>query len=295
MDVREYLREEFLEEAELGYLDDQELARRLALFDGPMTGAVETIMIKAEVPGATSPLSVREDDAGISGEDSTISTPVGPLDIYVVRPTGASGDLPGLVLIHENQGLVPHIRDVARRLAALGYVVVAPDLLTPAGGAGSFPDGPARIAALGTLDREAMVTQLVAATDALAALDGVDAGHLGALGFCFGGGMTWMLATKAKQLKAAVPFYGPTPPIELVPEITAAVLAIYGALDERITGMAPDIEAAMAAANKSFDKEIYPEAQHAFHNDTNPDRYNPTAAAAAWARATTFLGAHLGK
>lgn len=292
MDVREYLREELLEEAELGYLDAPELARRLALFD-QATPRSSAAPMKAEVPNAASPLSVPENDSSVIGEDRTIDTPVGPLDLYVVRPAEATGPLPGLIVIHENKGLVPHIRDVARRLAKLGYVVVAPDLLTPVGGAGSFADDAERIAALGTLDREGMVTQLIAATDELASLDGVDSNRLGAIGFCFGGGMTWMLAARDSRIKAAVPFYGPIPPLDLVPTINAAVLGIYGALDERITAQGEEIEKAMAAAGKHFEKEVYPDAQHAFHNDTNPERYNAEAAAKAWQRATEFLAAHL--
>jgi carboxymethylenebutenolidase len=291
MDVREYLREEFLEEAEMGFVSSDELERRLSLFDGT---SVEdrTTVAKAQVPNATSPLSVPESDTSVVGEDRTIDSATGPLDIYVVKPSG-EGPFPGVVLIHENQGLVPHIRDVARRLAKSGYVVLAPDLLTPAGGVNSFSDSAERVAALGTLDRGEMVTQLLAAFQELSTLPNVDASHLGALGFCFGGGMTWMLATREPRLKAAVPFYGPIPPLESVPEIQAAVLAIYGALDERINAGIPQIEPAMAAAGKSFEKEVYEGAGHAFHNDTNPDRYHADSAASAWSRATAFLDTHL--
>jgi carboxymethylenebutenolidase len=222
----------------------------------------------------------------------TIDTTDGPLDLYLTRPTDGT-NLPGILLIHENQGLVPHIQDVARRLAKLGYAVAAPDLLTPAGGVDSFADAAERIAALGTLDREAMVRQLLAAFDVLAGAPGVDADRLGVMGFCFGGGMTWLVATKEPRLKAAVAFYGPIPPIESVPMISAAVLAIYGELDERINAGIAQIEPAMAAAGKVFESEIFSGAGHAFHNDTNPDRYNAEAAAAAWTRATEFLRVHL--
>jgi carboxymethylenebutenolidase len=295
MEVREYLREEFLEEAELGIVAKEELERRLELFDNAGKAVAKTTTkIKAQVPNATSPLSVAEGDTTVTGEDRTLETSEGPLDLYVVRPTG-DAKLPGVLLIHENQGLVPHIRDVARRLAKLGYVVVAPDLLTPAGGAASFADAPERIAALGTLDRDAMVGQLLAAFEELSTLPDVDAANLGVLGFCFGGGMTWMLATREPRMKAAVPFYGPIPPLGAVPNIEAAVLAIYGANDERINAGIAEIEPAMAAAGKSYEKEVYDGAGHAFHNDTNPDRYNAEAASAAWVRATAFLGQHLGK
>jgi carboxymethylenebutenolidase len=292
VEVREYLRDEFLEEAGAGFYSQEELARRLALFDGGIAQKIGEKVKNMAGDSSATPASVPEDDATLTGEDRTIDTSAGPLDIYVARPKDA-GDHPGIVLIHENQGLVPHIRDVARRLAKLGYVVVAPDLLTPAGGVASFGDAPERIAALGTLDREQMVVQLVAAVDELVGLSGVDANRIGAIGFCFGGGMTWLLSTREPRLKAAVPFYGPNPPLDQVPNIQAAVLAVYGANDERINAGIADIESAMSAAGKSFEKEVYDGAGHAFHNDSNPDRYNEAAATRAWSRATSFLQQHL--
>lgn len=296
MEVREYLRDEFLEEADAGFYDQKELERRLALFDGGIGRGIEQrthgLVKNLAETSSSSPASVREGDADVVTEDRTIDTSAGPLDIYVTRPA-QGGQHPGIVLIHENQGLVPHIRDVARRLAKLGYIVVAPDLLTPAGGVASFADAPERIAALGTLDREKMVDQLRASVDELVGLDGVDADRLGVIGFCFGGGMTWLLATREARLKAAVPFYGPNPPLERVPDIEASVLAIYGENDERINAGIADIESAMADAGKSFQKEIYAGAGHAFHNDSNPDRYHEGAAVEAWARATSFLAEHL--
>ena len=204
MEVRDYLRDEFLEEAALGIVDEAELQRRLALFDNANRAVANTTMTqKAQVPGATSPLSVNEDDQTLDSVEKSIPTSVGPLTLYLTRPTGGE-HLPGVLLIHENQGLVAHIKDVARRLAKLGYVVVAPDLLTPAGGAESFPDAPARIAALGTLDREEMVTQLLAGFEELSVTPGVDADNLGVMGFCFGGGMTWMVITKEPRAKRCV-------------------------------------------------------------------------------------------
>lgn len=293
MEVREYLRDEFLEEAEAGFYSKEELERRLALFDGGIAQKTTDRVKNMAGESSSGTASVPENDSSLTSEDRTIETSAGPLDIYVTRPAGA-GSFPGVVLIHENQGLVPHIRDVARRLAKLGYVVLAPDLLTPAGGVATFAETPDRVAALGTLDKDQMVAQLLAAADELAGLEGVDVSRLGVIGFCFGGGMTWLLATKEPRLKVAVPFYGPNPPLEDVPNIQAAVLAIYGANDERINAGIPDIEAAMSSAGKAFEKEIYDGAGHAFHNDTNPDRYNAEASTQAWARATAFIGQQLG-
>jgi carboxymethylenebutenolidase len=290
VDVREYLRDELLEEGSHGYLSEGELERRLQLFDSGSVSASGGVVAYNRVGDVG--VTVAESDPGIAVENRSVLSDAGTVEVYVARPSGGAS-APGILVIHENRGLTPHIRDVARRYAKLGYVALAPDLLTPKGGADSFADPADAIAALGTLERDAMVTQLLASLDELAALDGVDSARLGVTGFCFGGGMTWRVATKAPQLSAAVPFYGSNPPLEDVPNIHAAVLAIYGALDERINAGIPDIEAAMTAAGKSFEKEIYEGAEHAFHNDTNPDRYNATAAKAAWARATAFFADHL--
>jgi carboxymethylenebutenolidase len=293
MQVRDYLRDELLEEAGLGYLTKDELAYRLSIFDGNV-GQLSPLAhkIRDDEQGPTSPLSVAEDDVSIFREDRSTSTPVGPLDIYVTRPI-ERGERPGVLLIHDRQGLTPHNRDVARRLAKLGYVVVAPDLLTPAGGVRSFAGSADRIAALAAIDRESMVTQLLCGVEELANMEEVDADRLGCIGFCFGGGMAWLVAVHEPRLKAAVPFYGRIPSLDLVPKIYAAILGIYGALDTQITEMATVIEPVMAAEGKSFEKEIYAGAEHAFHNDTYADRYNPEAAALAWSRATAFLSVHL--
>jgi carboxymethylenebutenolidase len=139
-----------------------------------------------------------------------------------------------------------------------------------------------------------MVADLRATVSHLAADPGVREDAIAALGFCFGGGMAWRLATRDDRLRAVVPFYGPNPPLADVAAITAPVFAIYGELDARITGGLPDIEESMASNGKTFEKMVLPDAQHAFHNDTNPQRYNPQAAAVAWAAAVDHLTAWLG-
>jgi len=290
VDVREYLREELFEEGAHGYMTEAELERRLALFEGRAASAAGGVRAQARTgeEGTTVP----ESDPAITIERRIVEAEPDDVEAYIARPTGAS-KAPGILVIHENRGLTPHIRDVARRLAKLGFVALAPDLLTPKGGADSFDDPAAAIAALGELDRGAMVDELLACLEELSALPEVDPSRVGVTGFCFGGGMAWRVATKAPQLRAAVPFYGSIPPLEDVPGIGAAVLAIYGGLDERINAGIADIEGAMAANGKSFEKEIYEGAEHAFHNDTNPDRYHPEAAAAAWARTAAFFAEHL--
>jgi carboxymethylenebutenolidase len=293
VEVCEYLRQELLEEGSYGYLSDAELERRLAVFDGALSG--EGALPASDQAGILDAVTVDEHDPSIVIERPSVTSPAGAVDCYVARPAAApTSEVPGILVIHENRGLTPHIKDVARRYAKLGYATLAPDLLTPKGGADSFSDPAAAIAALGSLERDDMVAQLLASLDELASLEGVDADRLGVTGFCFGGGMTWRVVTKAERVRAAVPFYGSIPALEDVPNIAASVLGIYGGLDERVNAGIPAIEAAMTAAGKSFEKEVYPGAQHAFHNDTNPDRYHPEAAKAAWARATGFFAGHLG-
>lgn len=289
MDVRDYLRDELLEEGAQGYLSDGELERRLAVFDG--TAAAEG-GVRARNRTGDEGVTVPEDDPAITIERRMVTGGPEPVEAYIVRPANVTS-APGILVIHENRGLTPHIRDVARRFAKLGFVALAPDLLTPKGGADSFADPAEAIAALGTLDRDAMVADLLASLDELSSLPEVDSSRLGVTGFCFGGGMAWRVATKSPQLRAAVPFYGSIPPLDDVPGIGASVLAIYGGLDERINAGIPDIEKAMADNGKSFEKEIYDGAEHAFHNDTNPDRYHPEAARAAWSRAAGFFAEHL--
>lgn len=287
----EYIAEEIAEEARAGYLTPEEGRRRLALLFGD-SSASAAVLIRAQAsldPAVTIP----ENDPAIAVELVSYPVPEGSIQAYLARPRDGER-APGIVVVHENKGLVPYIRDVARRLARHGYVALAPDLLSPVGGTDSFSDPAEATAALGRRNPEEMVQDLREAVSYLAAQPFVDAQRLGAIGFCFGGGMTWRLTCTDARLKASVPFYGPNPPLEQVPNIRAAVLGIYGGLDERINAGIPAIEAAMAEHQKVFEKEVYPGAQHAFHNDTNPDRYHPEAARAAWVRATEWFQRHLG-
>jgi carboxymethylenebutenolidase len=146
--------------------------------------------------------------------------------------------------------------------------------------------------ALGNITTEQFVGDFVAAWEYLQGQEFADAERLGMTGFCFGGGVTWRVAVGMPQLRAAIPFYGPPPPEADIPRIQAAVLAIYGENDTRITGSAPATQAAMLANNKTFEQVIYPGADHAFFNDTG-SRYNAGAAADAWARMLAWLAQHL--
>jgi carboxymethylenebutenolidase len=204
-----------------------------------------------------------------------------PLIGYLAQPS--TGELAPVILVcHENRGLTPHIQDVTRRFAKAGYVSLAVDLLSRLGGSAALGEGNVP-GALGNITPEQFVEDFRSGWRYLQNLSFAQADKVGMTGFCFGGGVTWLVATQMPELLAAVPFYGPHPPLEDVPNIKAAVLAIYGELDSRINGGIPQIEEAMAANNKVYEKMIYPDADHAFHNDTGP-RFNPEAAKDAWVR-----------
>ncbi|HET9907428.1 MAG TPA: dienelactone hydrolase family protein, partial [Anaerolineales bacterium] len=181
---------------------------------------------------------------------------------------------------HENRGLTPHIEDVTRRFAKAGYVGLAVDLLSRQGGSTVVGEGNVP-GALGNILPDQFVEDFKSGWQYLTNLSFADTARVGMTGFCFGGGVTWRVATQMSELLAAIPFYGPPPPVEDVPNINAAVLAIYGELDSRINGSIPQIEEAMAANGKIYAKMIYPNADHAFHNDTGT-RFNAEAAQDAW-------------
>lgn len=239
--------------------------------------------------GAAAPagVSVPADDPSIQAQDITF--PGNGLDVmgYLAQPLG-DGPFPAILVCHENRGLTDHIKDVTRRVAKAGYVGLAVDLLSSQGGTAAVTD-PAQIpSVLSGTSPDTLAGYFLSAIAYLQAQPTIAKEQLGMVGFCFGGGMTWLVATKAPQLKAAVPFYGPNPPLEAVPNIRAAVLAIYGGTDERINAGIPTIEAAMQQNGKVFEKVIYEGAGHAFHNDTGA-RYNPEAAQDAWARTLAWF------
>jgi carboxymethylenebutenolidase len=218
--------------------------------------------------------------AGLDASDVRIPLADGVLLGYLVRPDDPRR--PALVAIHENKGLVEHIKDCARRLASAGYIVLAPDLLSRVGGTQVFPDPNDAIAALGRSDPQQNTRDLVASLDWFAGQSGVDGSRLGVTGWCMGGGYTWRVATQAcSRIRAAVPWYGPNPP-DGVENIAAPVFAIYGELDRRINAGIEAITREMQTHGKPFSHKIYPGAQHAFNNDTNPERFHREQARIAW-------------
>ncbi|MDO8352272.1 MAG: dienelactone hydrolase family protein [Aestuariivirga sp.] len=204
---------------------------------------------------------------------------------YFVKPS-AEGKYPGVVVIHENRGLNPHIKDVARRMAAEGFAVLAVDYLHGLGGTPDDPDKARDM--IGTLTPEGINATSVAALAAVKANPAVN-GKSGAMGFCWGGGAANDLAVNDPGLSAGVAYYGRQPTDADVPKITAPLLLQYGGLDERINAGIPAFEAALKANNKVYELYVYEGANHAFNNDTNAARYNKDVAELAWSRTVAFL------
>jgi carboxymethylenebutenolidase len=251
-----------------------------------------------------SPYSVPEDSPDVKVEQVDISTPDGvTLKGYLamsavaqMNPGAGPGAGPannaGILVIHENRGLTPYIKDVVRRLGKEGYVAMCVDLISREGGTDAHPDEAERTGILGGMAREQVVADLSAGLDYLKSRPDVAPERLGVVGFCFGGGYSWRMATVRPDLKAAVPYYGPNPPLEDVPKIKAAALGIYGERDTRITASVPALEEALKAANITHKMIIYPDADHAFHNDTGP-RYNESAATDAWQQTLAWFRQYL--
>jgi carboxymethylenebutenolidase len=249
------------------------------------TTAQPTITESPASPPADSG-TVMPDDPAVIATEVEIPAPDTTLLGYLAQPS-SGGVAPVILVCHENRGLTPHIQDVTRRLAKAGYVGLAVDLLSRQGGSAAVGEGNVP-GVLGNIAPDQFVTDFVSGWQYLQGQPFAQADRVGMTGFCFGGGVTWQVATHMPDLLAAVPFYGPHPPLEDVLNIQAAVLAIYGELDGRINGGIPEIEQAMAANNKIYQKLVYPNADHAFHNDTG-SRYNPEAAKDAWAQTLAWF------
>ncbi len=208
---------------------------------------------------------------------------------YLARLKG-NQKRPAVIVIHENRGLNPHIRDVARRLALEGFLVLAPDMLSPAGGTPADEDEATKM--IGGLNPAETIARLSAAVPYLAR-HAESTGKVGVVGFCWGGGMVNQLAVAGTSLAAGVSYYGMQVPAADVPKISAPLLLHYASLDQRINAGIADYETALKANNKTYEKFMYEGANHAFNNDTNAARYNKEAATLAWSRTVAFLKKHL--
>lgn len=210
---------------------------------------------------------------------------------YLSRPR-AQGTYPGVLVIHENRGLLPHFADVTRRFAKEGYAALAIDLASREGGTAKFTDSAEVSGILARASRERVVDDMNAGLAYLQGLPYVRRDRLGAIGFCFGGGMVWLLAVSNPELKAAVPFYGPRPPLQDVPNMQAAVLGAYAENDTFVNPGVPDLEAALKQNRKAYRFNTYPGTAHSFFNDTGA-RYNAEGARAAWKDALSWFSLYL--
>ena len=285
---------------------DQEL---LILFDAYVHGAIDRrgFLDKAQrfaVGGVTSAMlldalnpkfaeaqQITPDDKRISVEYLEYASPngSGKMRGYLAKPRQAKGKLPGILVVHENRGLNPHIEDIARRLAVDNFVAFAPDALFPLGG---YPgDEDKAREAFGKLDQAKTREDFIAAAGFLAKHDAVG-GRIGAVGFCYGGGMVHFLSTRLPDLAAGVPFYGNTPAVEEAAKVKAPLLIHFAEKDDRINAAWPAYEAALKANKVRYEAHTYPGTQHGFNNDTTP-RYDEAAAKLAWSRTIDFFKKNL--
>jgi len=208
---------------------------------------------------------------------------------YLVRPAKAVGDIPAVLVVHENRGLNPHIEDIARRLALEGYLVLAPDALFTLGGYPGDEDKAREL--FGKLDPAKVQADFLAAARLLKTQAGTN-GRVGAIGFCFGGGLVNWLATQWPDLNAGVPFYGVAPKLDDVSRIRAPLMLHFAGNDQRVDATWPMYEAALKAAGARYEAFFYPGVEHGFNNDTTP-RYDARAAALAWQRTLAFFAQNL--
>lgn len=253
--------------------------------------ALVPAVLAAIEPNTAAAAVVAADDARIKGQRVSYPGGAGTVAGYLAQPASGAGPWPMVIVIHENRGLNAHIEDVTRRLALEGFAALAPDLLS---GSGGTPDDPDRARALiEQLDPAATVRDL-AATMAFLRSHPSGNGKVGAVGFCWGGGMVNQLAVAAPDLSAGVAYYGPTPKPEDAARIKAPLLLHYAGLDQRINAGVPAYEDALRKAGVAYEVYAYPGVNHAFNNDTSAERYDANAARLAWGRTVTFLKKHLG-
>jgi carboxymethylenebutenolidase len=269
-----------------GGMNRRDFLERLSLLAGSSAAALallptlENNYAQAEI--------VSESDPAIRAEEAEIAPGIKG---YLVRPS-TQGTYPAVLVIHENRGLNPHIRDVTRRMAKEGFIAFGGDYLAAQGGTPADEEKAREM--IGTLKAEAILGFSRAAVDALAKIEG-SSGKVGAVGFCWGGGAVNALAVSGdSNLKAGVAYYGRQASAAEVPKLAAPLMLHYAGLDERINAGIAEFEAALKANGKAYELHMYEGANHAFNNDTNAARYNKDAADLAWGRTVAFLKTYLG-
>jgi len=272
-----------------GLLDRREFLKKLSMLAGGTAAAIALLPLlekshaKAEV--------VPKNDSRLYTDYIKYPGATGEVRAYLARPKG-DGKLPGVVVIHENRGLVPHIEDVTRRVALEGFLAIGPDALTPLGGTPEDPDKAPPL--IQKLDSKSTIENYVAAVRYLKTHP-LSTGKIGVVGFCWGGAMANQVAVNSPDVIAVVPYYGRQPASEDVPKIKASLLLHYAGLDEGINKGISAYEADLKKASINYKMYMYEGAQHAFNNDTNPARYNKEAAQLAWQRTISFLKEKLKK
>ncbi|SKC73693.1 dienelactone hydrolase family protein [Ohtaekwangia koreensis] len=268
-------------------LTREDFIRKLSKLTGS-TAAALAVLPLLEVNYAKAE-TVPDQDDRLTTAHVTYPIDGGEMKAYIARPK-KSVTYGGVVVIHENRGLNPHIEDVTRRVALEGFVAIAPDALSPLGGTPSDPDKARDM--FQQLDAAKTISNFAKAFDFLKTQKDCN-GKFGCVGFCWGGAMANNLAVQVSELKAAVPFYGRQPEVNDVPKIKAALQLHYAGMDERINAGISAYEEALKKANINYQLFIYEGAQHAFHNDTAPTRYNEAAAKLAWSRTIAFFNEKL--
>ncbi|ANE50857.1 dienelactone hydrolase family protein [Flavisolibacter tropicus] len=267
----------------------RDFMQKLSLY--AVGGLTVTSLMSFLMPDYKGSLQIKSDDPRIKSEYITYESPKGggKIKALLSMPADNKKKLGGIVVVHENRGLNPHIEDVARRAALAGFISLAPDALTPLGGYPGNDDAGRELQS--KRDRNEMLEDFIAGFDYLKNHKDCN-GKVGVVGFCFGGWIANMMAVRIPDLAAAVPFYGGQPATEDVPKIKAPLLLHYAALDTRVNEGWPAYEAALKANNKEYTAYIYPNVNHGFHNDTTP-RYDKVAAELAWKRTIDFFNEKL--
>jgi len=268
----------------------RQFMERLAMLAGG-TAAAYAMMPLLE-PGYANAQTVPENDPKISTERVEFKGASGQVKAYVAQPK-EGGKRPGVLVIHENRGLTPHIEDITRRIALAGFTGMGVDLLSVNGGTPHPYDDDKAAQLYAKLDRNLEIKDLVAGVDYLSKLP-TATGKVGCIGFCFGGGMVNSLVMEAPApLAAGVAFYGPIQPFDNVPKIKAKLMLHYAGLDTGITSHWPEYDEALKKANVVHEGFVYPNVNHAFNNDTGGERYNADAAKLAWGRSMDFFKKNL--
>ena len=266
-------------------IDRREFIQKLSTY--AVGGLTVASLMSFLMPDYKGGVQIHANDPRLKSEYVTYQSRkgAGSIKALLSKPVDAKEKLGGIVVVHENRGLNPHIEDVARRAALAGFISIAPDMLTPLGGYPGTDDEGRTLQS--KRDRNEMLEDFIAAYEYLKRNKDCN-GRVGVVGFCFGGWISNMMTVRIADLSAAVPFYGGQPAIEDVPKIKAPLLLHYAELDTRVNDGWPAYESALKENNKQYTAYMYPNANHGFHNDTTP-RYDKAAAELAWKRTIDFF------